>query len=435
MQSSSIHSTVVERCQVCRAPDLRPLIFLGYVPALNRLYSVAERPQEETAFPAEVLYCSNCRLVQLGLILNRDLLFPPDYPYVSGTTRVQREDFADLYEECQGLLSLGPGDLAVDVGSNNGTLLTNFKAGGHRVLGIEPTRTASLALERGVPTVVAFCEPEIARQVRADYGAARVVTATNVLAHVADVHDLLEAILVLLEPKGVLVFEVQDLFGVVKQLQYDSFYHEHIRYYSLETLAYLVEMHGLEVFHGKRIPTHGGSLRVYAARRGIYSIRDSVAQLLTEERALLGSFEQLKEFSRRAVTAKLTLQSMLFDIKRSGKRIFAVGAASRASMLVNYLALDNGILDCVVEMPGSSKIGTYMPGTLIPIVEESRLWEEQPEYALLLSWHVADELVPKLSGKGFKGDYIVPLPQPRIITRGMNSTSVQAAGLAGPNAV
>jgi hypothetical protein len=283
--------------------------------------------------------------------------------------------------------------------------------------------------------VVAFCEPKITRQVRADYGAARVVTATNLLAHVAEVHDLLESILLLLDADGVLVAEVQDLFGVVKQLQYDSIYHEHIRYYSLESLAYLLEMHGLEVFHAKRIPTHGGSLRVYAARQNSYSIRDSVAQLLTEERAMLGSFEKLKEFSRRAVMAKLALQNMLFDIKRSGKRIFGVGAASRASMLVNYLAIDDVILDCVVEMPGSPKIGTYMPGTIIPIVEESRLWGEQPEYALLFSWHVADDLVPKLSGKGFNGDYIVPLPQPKIVRRGKSSTSAQAADLAGPNAV
>lgn len=434
MQSNSVHSTVVERCQVCRAPGLQPLIFLGYVPPLNRLYPIAERPQEETVFPAHALYCSHCHLVQLGLILNRDLLFPPDYPYVSGATRVQRDDFADLCQECQRILSLGPGDLAVDVGSNNGTLLTNFKAAGHRVLGIEPTRTASLALERGIPTVVALCEPKIARQVRADYGAARVVTATNLLAHVADVHDLLEAILLLLDADGVLVAEVQDLFGVVKQLQYDSVYHEHIRYYSLESLAYLLEMHGLEVFHAKRIPTHGGSLRVYAARQNSYSIRDSVSQLLTEERAMLGSFEKLKDFSRRAVMAKLALQDMLFDIKRSGKRIFGVGAASRASMLVNYLAIDDLILDCVVEMPGSPKIGTYMPGTLIPIVEEGRLWEEQPEYALLFSWHVADDLVPKLSGMGFNGDYIVPLPQPKIVTRVKSSTSAQFADLAGPNA-
>jgi len=430
-----MHSKAVERCQVCDAPDLRSVIFLGYVPPLNRLYPIGERQREETFFPAEAFYCSNCHLVQLGLILSRDILFPPDYPYLSGTTRVQREDFAELYRECQGITSLGPKDLTVDIGSNNGTLLTNFKAAGHRVLGIEPTHTANLALGRGIPTVVAFFEPETARRVRTDYGAARVITATNLLAHVADVHDLLEAVLLLLDENGTLIVEVQDLLSVVEKLQYDSFYHEHMRYYSLESLSYLLRMHGLEVFHAKRIPTHGGSLRVYAGRPSTYNVRDSVAQLLAEDETVLDSFEKLKEFSRRAVMAKLDLQSMLSDIKRSGKRIFAVGAASRASMLVSYLALDNGILDCVVEIPGSPKIGTYMPGTLIPIVEESRLWAEQPEYALLLSWHVADDLVPKLTGKGFNGGYVVPLPRPAIIAGAKTSAPGRAAALPDTTAL
>lgn len=407
-------STAVKQCQVCSAPDLQPIIFLGYVPPLNRLYPLSERPRQETFFPAEALYCAKCHLVQLGLMLSRDILFPLDYPYVSGTTRVQREDFAELCREAKDIASLRPEDLIVDVGSNNGTLLTNFKSAGHRVLGIEPTLTANLALEKGIPTQAAFLGPEVARQVRKDHGPARLVIATNLLAHVPDIHELLDSMLTLLDDEGVLIAEVQDLLGVVEKLQYDSFYHEHMRYYSLESLSYLMIMHGLEVFHAKRIPTHGGSLRVYAARRGAYTIRDSVAKLLAEDAPALGSFDKLKEFSRRATMAKLELQSMLFDIKRSGKRIFAVGAASRAVMLVNYLALDDGILDCVAEIPGSNKIGTYMPGTLIPIVEESRLWVEQPDFALLLSWHVAEDLIPKLTGKGFGGDYLVPLPRPTI---------------------
>ena len=411
------HSTIVKRCQICDAPDLRSLLFLGYVPPLNRLYPIGERPREETVFPAEALFCSKCHLVQLGLILARDLLFPPDYPYLSGTTRVQREDFADLYRECQDFVSLGREDLALDIGSNNGTLLGNFKNAGHRVLGIEPTHTARIALERGIPTVTAFFAPDVARRVRADYGSARVVTATNLLAHVAEIHDLLEAILIVLEADGILIAEVQDLFGVVTALQYDSFYHEHMRYYSLESLSYLLRMHGLEIFHARRVPTHGGSLRIYAARQGRRKTLASVAQLLNEDDGVLGSFEKLREFSRRATMAKLELQSILFELKRGGQRIFAVGAASRASMLVHYVALDNGFIDCVLEIPGSPKLGTYMPGTLIPIVEESRLWEEQPDCALLLSWHVADDLIPKLTAKGFQGDYLVPLPSPKIATR------------------
>jgi hypothetical protein len=328
---------------------------------------------------------------------------------------VQRENFADLCWESQGIRRLEPGDFVVDVGSNNGTLLSNFQTAGHRVLGIEPTHSSNLARERGIPTVVAFFEPEIARQVRSEHGPAHVITATNLLGHVADIHGLLRAVLHLLDERGMVVAEVQDLYGVISMLQFDSFYHEHVRYYSLESLSHLLRMHGLEVFHAKRIPTHGGSLRIYAARPGVYSVRDSVGELLADDATLFGSFDKLKEFSQRAMMAKLELQSMLFDIKRCGRRIVAVGAASRSSMLVNHLALDNSILDFVVEIPGSPKIGTYMPGTLIPIVEESRLWEEQPNCALLLSWHVANDLIPKLTQKGFNGDYLVPLPRPCLL--------------------
>ena len=413
-----MHSTVVDRCQVCSSADLKSIIFLGYVPPLNRVYPATERPHEQNVFPAEALFCPQCHLTQLGCILSRDLLFPPDYPYVSGTTRVQRDNFVDLYNESREIASLAPGELAVDVGSNNGTLLTNFKSGGQRVLGIEPTLSANQAIERGIPTEIEFLEPEIARGVRSRYGAARVVTATNVLAHVAEIHDLLDAILHLLDDDGMLVAEVQDLYGVVDKLQYDSFYHEHIRYYSLESLSYVLMMHGLQVFHAKRIATHGGSLRIYAGKPGKHKVRDSVAHLSAQDAAAVGSFDKLIEFSRRALITKLQMQSLLFELKKSRKRIFAVGAASRASMLVHYLALDGAILDCVLEIPGSSKIGTYMPGTVIPILEESLLWNEQPDYALLLSWHVADDLAPKLRAKGFKGDFIVPLPQPTVIKPG-----------------
>jgi hypothetical protein len=166
-------------------------------------------------------------------------------------------------------------------------------------------------------------------------------------------------------------------------------------------------MHGLEVFHARRIPTHGGSIRVYAARKGTFPVSDSVRKMLEGEKGL-----NLASFKWRVVGSKLALYEIL---RSAGGRIFGVGAPSRASTLVNYAGLDEGILDCVVEVKGSHKIGKYMPGTMIPVVEEAALYEQQPEYALLLSWHIADELMPKLRAKGFEGRFIVPLPAPRIV--------------------
>jgi hypothetical protein len=180
-------------------------------------------------------------------------------------------------------------------------------------------------------------------------------------------------------------------------------------------LSYLLESHGLEVIHARRIPTHGGSIRVYAARTGVHPSQASVAAILQEEAAAGVGGARLKEFKRRAVMSKLELHGLLAGIKKSGGRIYGIGAPSRASTLINYVGLDDGILDYVLEVKGSLKVGKYMPGTVIPVIEESRLYQDQPEYALLLSWHIAEELIPKLTAKGFRGQYIVPLPTPRVV--------------------
>jgi hypothetical protein len=202
---------------------------------------------------------------------------------------------------------------------------------------------------------------------------------------------------------------------LVETLQYDTIYHEHLRYYSVTALKYLLEMHGLEVIHTKRIPTHGGSIRVYAARKGQYLVRESVAATLAEEGRQLTD-AKLKAFKRDVVNSKLALYALLRDIKRQGGRIYGVGAPSRASTLINYVGLDDGILDCVLEIKGSYKVGKYIPGTMISVVDEARLFEDQPEYAMLLSWHIAEELMPKLAARGFKGKFIIPLPEPRTST-------------------
>lgn len=407
-------SVVVERCQVCDSADLEPVIFLGYLPPVNSMPPVGSRPFEQPAYPAQVLRCVKCSLVQLGLVVDPAILFPPSYPYTSGTTRILRENFAELADEVQHLFPLSPRDVVIDIGSNDGTLLSNFTSRA-KVLGIEPTNSAKLAISRGVPTHQAFFNRRAAEWAVRAVGKAKLVTAANVFAHIEDVHEIVESILLMLRDDGVFVSESHYLLPLVEALQYDTIYHEHLRYYSLTSLRHLLGMHGLEVFHARSIPTHGGSIRIYATRRGTARPLDSVFRMLAVERVELTP-RKLESFSRRVVDSKLGLLKLLADVKASGARIAGVGAPSRASTLVNYAGLDDGILDCVCEIKGSSKIGKYMPGTLIPVVEESRLFgPDQPEYAMLLSWHIADELIPKLRDRGFKGRFIVPLPTPRII--------------------
>jgi hypothetical protein len=408
-------AVVVDACQVCGERDLRSLLFLGYLPPVNQMHPIGQRPRAQPAYPAEWLRCPRCQLVQLGLIVDAEILFPPDYPYTSGTTRVLRENFAELYRECQSLLGLGADDLIVDVGSNDGTLLANFQAGGHPVVGVEPTQAGELARARGITTYESFFSREAAEEVVAGHGRASVITITNAFAHIENVHAIVEAVLALLRDDGVFITESHYLADLVETLQYDTIYHEHMRYYSLHSLRYLLEMHGLEVFHARRIPTHGGSIRVYAARKGARTVQPSVDAMLAEERVSGVLDERLAAFGARVVASKLELFALLAELKRRpNSRIYGIGAPSRASTLINYVGLDDRIVDCVVEVTGSKKVGKYMPGTLIPVLDEAKLFEDQPEYALLLSWHIADELIANLRRKGFAGEFIVPLPTPRV---------------------
>lgn len=407
-------SVVVDRCQSCGEPGLESVLFLGYLPPVNTMPSVGEPPKQQPAYPAEMLRCPRCQLVQLGLIVDPAILFPPEYPYTSGTTRILRENFAELARECVPRLELGKRDLVIDVGSNDGTLLSSFTPA-HRVLGIEPTDAGRLAVERGIPTITAFFSRGAVDRVLAEHGPATLVTATNVFAHIEAVHEVVENVLALLGPRGVFISESHYLLSLVETLQYDTIYHEHLRYYSLHALKHLLEAHGLEIVYARRIPTHGGSIRVYAAKRGARPVDPAVGGLLAAEVEAGLLRDRLAKFRKDVVLAKLRLHELLLAVKREGARIYGIGAPSRASTLINYVGLVDGVLDCVLEIKGSYKIGKYMPGTRIPVEEESRLFEDQPEYALLLSWHIAEELMPKLAARGFTGQYILPLPEPRVV--------------------
>jgi SAM-dependent methyltransferase len=405
-------SVPVECCQVCGHAPLTDVLSLGYMPPVNQMVPIGEPPRQLPWFPTNLLHCPSCELVQLGLAVDPVIIFPPEYPYTSGTTKLLRDNFAELYAEASALLKLSADDLVIDIGSNDGTLLSNFKAGGHRVLGIEPTDVADIAAARGIPTVRRYFTPAVASDLRREHGPARVVTAANCFAHIEDVHAIVEGILDLLAPDGVFISESHYLIGLMERLQYDTVYHEHLRYYSLASLAHLLQMHGLEVFHARAIPTHGGSMRVYAARRGTREVRETVASMLAAEPRGDAMLARLKDFRREVMLSKLRLLAMLRELKEAGARICGISAPSRASTLVNYVGLDEAIIDYVCEIAGSLKIGKYMPGTSIPVVEESRLFTDQPDCAIVFSWHIADELAPKLRAKGFRGKLISPLPVP-----------------------
>ena len=406
-------SVPVECCQVCGHAPLETVLSLGYMPPVNQMVPIGQVPRQQPWFPTDLLYCGKCELVQLGLAVDPVIIFPPEYPYTSGTTKLLRDNFADLCAESGAMLKLTPQDLVIDIGSNDGTLISNFQKAGYRVLGIEPTEVGKIAAGRGIPTLTRYFTPAVAAEVKREHGPARVVTAANCFAHIEDVHSIVEGIIDLLAPNGVFISESHYLIGLLDTFQYDTVYHEHLRYYSLASLSHLLGMHGLEVFHARPIPSHGGSIRVYAARRGVMPVNASVAQMLAAEPRGDAMRARLKAFRNDVLLSKLRLMSLMRDYKEKGARICGISAPSRASTLFNYVGLDDGIIDYVCEIAGSLKIGKYMPGTSIPVVEESRLFSDQPEVAIIFSWHIADELAPKLRAKGYRGKLVTPLPVPR----------------------
>ena len=405
-------SKVVTKCQISNSKNLDSLIFLGYLPPVNTLRKIGTTLKEEISFPAELLYCKKSKLAQLGCIVDKEILFPYTYPYTSSTTRILRENFADLYKDTRKMINLKKKDLIIDIGSNDGNLLSNFKDN-HRVLGVTPEKIGKLAIKKGIPTIIDYFNNKTVKKILKKNGKAKVITATNVFAHIDNINNIVKNIIKTLDTDGIFISESHYLLPLIKTVQYDTIYHEHLRYYSLQSLNFLFKKHNLEIIDTKEISTHGGSIRVYAARKGKYKVSKNVKLQLQKENKNLNK-KSFNQFKKNVVNSKIRLFNIINKLKKSNKIIFGVGAPSRASTLINYLGLDQDIIDCVLEINGSYKIGNYIPGTKIPILNENILKQKKPGYLLLFSWHIKDELKKNLRKKGFKGKFIIPLPYPKI---------------------
>ena len=405
-------SRPVTRCQISNSKKLDSLIFLGYLPPVNTLRKIGSTPKEEISFPAELLYCNKSKLAQLGCIVDKEILFPYSYPYTSSTTKILRENFVNLYKDTQKIIKLKKDDLIIDIGSNDGNLLSNFK-NNHKVLGVTPEKIGKIAIKKGIPTIIDYFNEKTSSKIIKKYGKAKVITATNVFAHIDNINNIVKSILKTLTLDGIFISESHYLLPLIKTVQYDTIYHEHLRYYSLASLNYLFKKHNLEIIDTKEIPTHGGSIRVYAARKGLYKISKNVKKQFKKEKIYLNK-TSFKKFKKNVVNSKVNLFNIIKKIKSKNKTIFGVGAPSRASTLINYLGLDQDIIDCVLEIKGSYKIGNYIPGTKIPILDEKILFKRKPNYLILFSWHIKNELKKNLKKKGFKGKFIIPLPVPKI---------------------
>jgi hypothetical protein len=343
---------------------------------------LAERHGDGPRYPLALLECRACTLVQLSYVVPEREVFPLDHPYTSGSTKALWRHFEGLATQLQ-LDVLDAGDLVVDIGANDGTLLDRLGPTVRRV-GVEPTNQARKLSEKGIAAYQEFFTPALGKRLRDSHGPAKVITACNVLAHTRDPHGFMTGVKHLLADDGVFVVETHDFASVEDGLQIDTVYHEHLFYYTITSLSRLLGKHGLVISAVQKIPTHGGSLRAFARR-------------------------PRRDLEKRAQAAASSLRVLMDGAAQAGP-IYGIGATTRATPLIWYAGIQD-YLACVCEVPGSEKIGTLMPATKIPVVDEAKLIADQPPYALLLSWHLAEHIIPLLRAKGYRGKVIIPLPE------------------------
>jgi len=404
-------SKIIKNCQLGCKSKLQDLFFFGYVPSVNSLRDSEKRNISEQFFPLDLLICPECKLGQISCIVDRQILFPKTYPYTSSTTKILRDNFKNLSIEVDKFKKLSKKDLIVDIGSNDGNLLSNFKEKS-RVLGVTPENIGKIAINRGIPTILDYFDDKSVRQILKKNGKATIVTATNVFAHIDNMSNLILNIKKCLSPDGIFISESHYFLKVINEMQYDTVYHEHLRYYSLTSLKIFLEKFGLYIFYAKEIKTHGGSIRVYASRKNYFKIHKNVKKILNKEKKFFRK-KFLNDFKINTFKTKINLLNLIRKIKIKKLNICGVGAPSRSSTLINYVGIDEKMINSILEVKDSHKINNFVPGTKIPIINENSLLK-WPEYLIIFSWHIKDELKKIFKKKGFKGKFIIPLPKPHI---------------------
>jgi SAM-dependent methyltransferase len=405
-------------CRFCKSSNLVPYLDLGSHPPSDRFLRPEQLDEPETYYPLKVMLCRACGLSQLSYTVPPEILYQEEYPYESPQSGSGLKHYHDFAAQTVKRFELGKKDLVVDIGSNIGTLLGGFKKSGTRVLGIDPAENiAKIARKRGIPTLAEFFSPAVAKAARKRYGAAKAITGTNVFAHVGDHASFMQGLKDLLAPGGIFIFESPHMLTLMKNLEYDTVYAEHLLYLSLKPVVQLVKKFGFEVFRVEEYSIHGGSFRVFIARKGERKVEPSVAKLLKKERvAGIHSLPPLLKFAKKVAAHRSALLALLDGLKKKGKRIAIVSTPAKGMTLLNYCKIGTERIDFATERTGGLKCGRYTPGGHIPIMPDGELLKKMPDYALLLAWNFADDIMKNLSAYKKKGGkFIIPIPWPKVV--------------------
>jgi SAM-dependent methyltransferase len=401
-------------CRSCGHALSTEVVDLGLSPPSNALTAPDALGRGETFYPLHAFVCGQCYLVQLDVFAGPDELFR-DYRYFSSYSTTWLAH-AQAYAEEMTRRGIGPRSRVVEVASNDGYLLRNFVARGVPVLGIEPaSNVAAVAREAGVPTLDEFFGTALAHRVRAEFGAANLIVANNVLAHVPDVNDFVGGFAALLAPDGVVTIEFPHLLRTIAGMQFDTVYHEHFSYLSLIALTPLFARHGLEIVEVTEFPTHGGSLRVFVAPAGSRAVEPSVAVVVAAERAAgLDRIETYAAFGARAARIKDDFVAFLRGAKRDCKRVAGYGAAAKATTLLNYAGVRADLLPYVADK-SPHKQGYFVPGVRVPIVAPDRIRADRPDFVVIFPWNVEDEIRAELADVlDWGGRFVLAIPSLRV---------------------
>ena len=403
-------------CRSCSSNRIKIVVDLGMQPLANRLLTECQINETEPRHPLRLSICEECLLLQITDTVPPVELFA-EYVYFSSVSDFLLQHVAKACSSHQERFGLNGGSFVVEVASNDGYLLRNFVAAGIPCLGIEPAANiAAVAEKRGVPTINRFFSTALASELKSQGRTADIIIAHNVMGHVPDTNDFVQGLATLLKPGGRVILEFPYARDMIDHAEFDTIYHEHVFYFTILALQPLFARHGLEIIDVERLAIHGGSLRIYAAHQGAHPIASSVTQVLAEEKACgMDRVDWYTRFGEQVLKIRTDLTALLAQLKSEGHSIAAYGASAKGSTLLNFCGLGGETIDFVVDR-SPAKQGRRTPGTHLPIVPAEELAVRRPDYALLLTWNFAEEILQQQQPyRDLGGRFIIPLPEVRVV--------------------
>ena len=408
------------QCRFCKTELEHVFIDLNNSPASNSFLTKEQLNEPETFFPLKVFTCPTCFLVQIDEYKKSDAIFDSNYVYFSSYSTSWLKHASNYADTMTERFGYNDQSQVIEIASNDGYLLQYFLQKGIKVMGIEPTaNTAEVAMSKGIKTVVEFFGVELADRLRNHWDVkADLLLGNNVLAHVPDIVDFVGGIKIILADAGVITMEFPHVIQLVDNNQFDTIYHEHFSYLSFYTVKQIFESAGLEMFDVEELPTHGGSLRIYAKHKEDSSkeISAKVAAILQKETDKgINSLQYYTNFQQRALKVKLGLTEFLINQKKAGKKVAAYGAAAKGNTLLNYCGIKNDLIDFVVDA-NPHKQNKFLPASHIPVMDDQYLKDARPDFVIILPWNLKDEIIQQLSYiNDWGGKFVIPIPALQII--------------------